>query len=260
MAIRLGASAIGAMRLGASTVPKAYLGSTEVYSAGGLAPQAIIGNSTNFLTIPDDPIFTATTGWTACLWVKTNSQAQGRVSEGFFGQSANANLSWTMHTLSTVDSRIYCSFSELGSVATTCNPLTPGGFGGQIWKHLVLQYNGATPVLRGKLNDGSWDNGALTPAATMFNSTEIVRIGAENGGTNPFRSSTRLAHVVWANSVLSDADITQIYNARDAASMPAGVDLYFDFSDFDGVSTVAQIGGLTATVNAASLLFDGDVP
>lgn len=229
-------------------------------SAGGSLPQAIIGNGTNFLQIADDPIFSATTEWTACLWVKTNSQAQGRNPEGYFSQSTNSNRAWTFHTVSTVDSRIYCSFSDNGTTLVTCNPLMPGGIGGQVWKHLVLQYNGATPVLRGKINDGAWDNGAVAPAATMLDSTSVVRIGAENSGTNVFRSYTRLAHVVWSNSALSDADITQIYNARDAASMPAGVDLYYDFSDFDGVSTTAQIGGLTATVNAASLLFDSDVP
>ena len=229
-------------------------------SAPAAAPQAIIGNGSNFLEIADNAIFTATTGWTAALWVKTNSNAQGRNPEGYFSQSNNSNRAWTFHTVSTIDSRMFCSFSNNGSSLVTCNPLVGGSFGGQTWKHVVLQYNGATTTLRCKMNNGAWDNGATNPGPTMFNSATVVRIGAQNSGTDPFRSYTKLAHIVWANAVLSDADITTIYNARDAASMPAGVDLYYDFSDFNGTTTTAQIGGLTATVNASSLLFDSDVP
>lgn len=261
MAIRLGTGLIGAMRLGATEVTKAYLGAGEVYSvASGASPQAIIGNGTNYLVIPDAAVWQVTSGFTIGLWVKTNSTAQGRNPEGWFSQSSNSNRAWTVHTVSTIDTRIYSVISNDGTAQELLNPLITS-FGGQTWKHITVQYNPTGPVFRGKLNNGSWVNSTVVPTFTsIFNSTADVRIGANNNAIEPIRSYTKLSHIAFAASVLSDSDVTAMYNARDAASMPAGVDVYFDFSDFNGTTTTSQIGGQVATVNASSLSYDGDVP
>lgn len=226
--------------------------------SSGPVPASLVGDGTNCLEVPDSALFAPGSGITVGCWIKTKST--GRSTEGFLSQSSNGEKSWSFQSLSNITTRIYCYAGDDGINTEALNPLV-SGWAVDDWAHIVFQLNESTGVARAKVNNGSWVNSTVAwTRYPLHNSTAPLRIGADNSGANPLFSTSKLAFPFFSASVLSDADITTIYNARTLASMPSSVTEAWDFSDFDGSTTTGKNGSV-ATATAAGLTADtGDVP
>ena len=132
-------------------------------------------------------------------WVKKTS---GNVVgfESFNGSTDRAILYWWS------DNNVYWSVRNGSASAAASSSLTTYD-----WNHIAGTFEGSTNTIKLYINGSLVDTQTGQPSSTSGNLSNNFHIGLSNGSTYSNGSIDEVA--IWANSALSSAAITEIYNS-----------------------------------------------
>jgi hypothetical protein len=220
---------------------------------GGIAVKAahFNGAATQFLNIADNAALSMGAGVhpTIVLWVYPESIATVYLLSKDLGIAANTE--YAMQLRSTAVVRI------LKSNGTTLNNIDSAPVPVNRWSFIAANYDGANLQI-------STNNGAFGQAADtndIQDSTNNLRLGTRSDSSFPFTGS--LAQVGIAKSILSAAELTELYNggkgksfAQLSAALAAKFTAYWDLDDAGGSGATwldkASTNHLTAGTTTAA--------
>ena len=132
-------------------------------------------------------------------WVKKTS---GNVVgfESFNGSTDRAILYWWS------DNNVYWSVRNGSASAAASSSLTTYD-----WNHIAGTFEGSTNTIKLYINGSLVDTQTGQPSSTSGNLSNNFHIGLSNGSTYSNGSIDEVA--IWANSALSSAAVTEIYNS-----------------------------------------------